>query len=98
MLDDNSPVFREENGECLTGRKLNKWLEELTSELSERGVKIKNHSFRAGVPSMMACLEYLDQEIMAAVRWQSKAFLAYAKLPRLERAKFAMELSTRKQE
>ena len=89
----NLPVFREKNGECFTGKKLSKCLEEISKELSAKGIKAKNHSFRAGVPTMMAKLGYTDKEIMAAGRWQSKAYLAYAKLPRLQRAKFALQLS-----
>ena len=87
------PVFREANGECFTGRKLSKCLEEISPELRMRGIIVKNHSFRAGVPSMMASLGYSDQDIMAAGRWTSQAFMAYAKLPRLKRAQFAVELS-----
>ena len=91
--EKNQPVFREENGECLSGRKLSKYLDEISKELSEKGIKVKNHSFRAGVPTMMATLGYSDKDIMAAGRWQSNAFMAYAKLPRLQRAKFAVELA-----
>ena len=64
-----------------------------STELRDRGINVKNHSFRAGVPTMMASLGYSDNDIMAAGRWQSKAFLAYTKLPRLQRAKFAVELA-----
>ena len=74
-------------------KKLSKCLEEISKELSARSIKVKNHGFRAGVPTMMAKLGYTDKEIMAAGRWQSKAYLAYAKLPRLQRAKFALQLS-----
>ena len=37
---------------------------------------------------------YSDESIMAAGRWQSKAFMAYTKMPRLHRAKFAANLVT----
>ena len=94
-VNNDKPVFRENNGECFSGKKLSKCLEEISVELSEKGIKVKNHSFRAGVPTMMATLGYADKDIMAAGRWQSNAFMAYAKLPRLQRAKFAAELSSK---
>ena len=47
--DDESPVFREENGECLTGKKLNDYLDDISVELKEKGILVGNHSFRAGV-------------------------------------------------
>lgn len=89
------PLFREENGECLTGRKMNNYLEKISVDLQDRGMRIKNHSLRAGVPTMMAALGYPDTEIKAAGKWQSQAFLTYRKMPRLHRAKFAAELSLR---
>ena len=90
-----SPVFREQSGECLTGKKLNLYLDEITLELRNMGIVVKNHSFRAGVATLMAVLGYPEADIMAAGRWQSKAFLAYTKLPRLHRAKFAATLASK---
>ena len=87
------PVFRECTGECLTGRKLNTYLEDISKELTAKGLNIKNHSFRAGVPTMMGSLGYSDSDMMAAGRWRSRAFMAYTKLPRLNRARFAVELA-----
>ena len=91
----NEPVFREKSGCCFTGKTLNKYLEEISPELKKQGIHVRNHSFRAGVPTMMATLGYPEKDIMAAGRWQSKAFMAYTKLPRLQRAKFAVDLSTK---
>ena len=70
------PVFREESGECLTGRKFNLYLEDISSELTMRGLVVKNHSFRSGVATLMASLGYPESDIMAAGRWQSNAFMA----------------------
>ena len=86
-------MFRECTGECLTRRKLNTYLEDISKELTAKGLNIKNHSFRAGVPTMMGSLGYSDSDMMAAGRWQSRAFMAYTKLPRLNRARFAVELA-----
>ena len=91
----DEPVFREKSGECFTGAKLNKCLDEISYELKCKGINVKNHSFRSGVPTMMAALGYSEDDIMAAGRWKSKAFMAYTKLPRLQRAKFAAELTKR---
>ena len=74
---------------------MNKYLDEISLELRELGINVKNHSFRAGVATLMAAHGYPEQDIMAAGRWKSGAFLAYAKLPRLHRAKFAATLSSK---
>ena len=92
-VSPNEPVFRDESGECFTGRKLNHCLDELSIELKLKGIHVKNHSFRSGVATLMASLGYSDQDIMAAGRWKSNAFMAYTKLPRLHRAKFAVLLA-----
>ena len=60
-VSDDEPVFRERNGECLTGKKLNSYLDEISLELKARGIIVKNHSFRAGVATLMAMLGYSDQ-------------------------------------
>ena len=93
--DDESPVFREENGECLTGKKLNDYLDEISVELKEKGILVRNHSFRAGVATLMAELGYPEKDIMVAGRSRSNAFMAYTKLPRLHRAKFSFEIVTK---
>ena len=93
--DEESPVFREESGECFTGKKLSLCLHEISEELRERGIQVKNHSFSAGVASLMAALGYKEDDIMASGRWKSDAFMAYTKLPRLHRAKFALNLAKR---
>ena len=75
--------------------KLSLCLHEISEELRERGIQVKNHSFRAGVASLMAALGYKEDDIMASGRWRSDAFMAYTKLPRLHRAKFALNLAKR---
>jgi hypothetical protein len=41
----------------------------------------------------MATVGYSDEEIKAAGRWSSEAFLAYVKRPRLTRIRIAKRLS-----
>ena len=95
-LDDNSkPAFREETGAPLTGRGFNTYLKTLLSPHLDYSIgSITAHSFRAGLPSMMGKLGYVDEEIMAVGRWSSRAFENYLKLPRTKRLAMAKHLGS----
>jgi hypothetical protein len=81
------PVFSFSNGKPLTGRKLNSFLKELLGPyLDYRQGSITTHSFRAGIPSEMAAAGFEDDDIKKQGRWSSRAFNAYTKLPRTQRA------------
>ena len=82
------PVFRQENGKCMTGNLFNKELKSLLSQhVNYDEKKYLSHSFRSGYASMMAAKGYSDEEIMRQGRWHSRAFLLYCKTGRSSRLK-----------
>ena len=92
--DKDKPLFRFDNGKCLTGRRFNEILKEMLSGvLPESKGLISSHSFRAGAASMMGVLGYSDEEVKAVGRWSSRSFLDYMKLPRSRRIEIAREWS-----
>jgi len=82
-VDPNSPVFCFESGICLTRRKLNEILVNLlTPYIGSEAKNITGHSFRAGIPAVLAkfpdiCSAY---DIMGWGRWKSEAYLLYTRL------------------
>ena len=54
-----------------------------------------SHSFRAGIPTLMARAGYSDSEIQRQGRWRSSAFLVYCKLGRASRWKDQLTLTQR---
>ena len=77
------PVFMMENGKLLTKGKFNETIRAiLSTKLGKRATKITGHSFRAGIPSMLAKFPELasDSHIMGWGRWCSKAYLSYTRL------------------
>ena len=92
--DKDKPLFRFNNGKCLTGRRFNEILKEMLSGvLPESKGLISSHSFRAGAASMMGVLGYSDEEVKAVGRWSSRSFLDYMKLPKSRRIEIAREWS-----
>lgn len=88
------PAFREESGKPLTGRNLNKILKEIFEPYFQYGEgKVRTHSFRAGVPSMLAAQGGEEQEIKMVGRWSSRAFEHYIKLDRTKRRPMAVAIS-----
>ena len=85
------PVFRLNSGECLTGKGMNRRLDNLTQGLEKLvpGGVVKSHSFRAGVASEMARRGHNSEDIKGVGRWSSEAYLAYVKLPQTRRAEMA---------
>ena len=50
---------------------------------------ISGHSFRAGIPSILGNLGFIDSDIKLVGRWSSNAFQTYLKLPRTRRLAMA---------
>lgn len=92
-VDPNRPLFRDSNGSCLTGSKLNVILKLVLGDLVDYSKgSITAHSFRSGLASLMAEKGMSDQEIQIMGRWSSRAFERYIKLPRTDRARTSMKL------
>ena len=90
------PLMTRSNGTLWSGRELNKLLVPLTKGISKPGGKrILSHSFRSGIPTLMARAGYSDGEIQRQGRWRSSAFLAYCKLGRAARWRDQLKLSKR---
>ena len=77
----NLPAFRLSSGKTLTpntfNAKLRSWL---NSYIDYSVCSISGHSFRAGIPSILATMGFPDKDIQAAGRWSSRAFELYCKL------------------
>jgi len=92
--ETNQPAFRWEEGSPLTTADLNN---QLTKWLKNYGLdRIRVHSFRCGLASMMATSGYSDEEIKAMGRWSSRAYENYIKLPRQARARVARKVAKKK--
>ena len=80
-------VFRLESGFMLTMPRLNNVLRNTMSMFFDNRHRFSCHSFRAGIPSMMASQPHLfnEQEIMVNARWNSDAFHAYTRLSGISR-------------
>ena len=84
------PCFRFSSGIPLTGKKFNAILHDLLKDhLNYEQGKITAHSFRRGLPTMMANLGFASHDIMALGRWSSEAYKNYIKLPRTKRLEMA---------
>ena len=91
---NNLPAFRDEEGANFTGRRFNGFLRSFTeTNLPNIEGSITSHSFRSGLATMLGTLGFSDEEIKATGRWSSKAFNAYLKLPRTQRAHMAREIA-----
>ena len=92
----NIPLMTKMDGSMFSGREFNKLLTQLTSNIKKPGGKrILSHSFRSGIPTLMARAGYQDHEIQRQGRWRSSAFLTYCKLGRASRWKDQLTLSKR---
>ena len=92
----NIPLMTKSDGSMFSGREFNKLLKRLTSNIKKPGGKrILSHSFRSGIPTLMARAGYQDHEIQRQGRWRSSAFLSYCKLGRASRWKDQLDLSKR---
>jgi len=89
------PMFSGEDEKPLTGKKLNEILKKLLSPHFDMKLgSFTTHSFRAGVPSMLAASGASEEEVKASGRWSSRAYEAYLKKPRTTRLKVARKVAT----
>ena len=92
----SDPWSLRNDGSLLTGRNFNALLKVVSSRRAvERGGVFLSHSFRSGIPSLMAAAGYPDSEIMRQGRWRSSAFLLYCKMGRSARLQDQLELANR---
>ena len=76
------PMFLHENGSIYTKSEFNEDLSSLLAtypELSTDRDKWSGHSFRAGLPTILAILGFSPEDIQKWGRWRSDAYLAYLK-------------------
>ena len=80
-------VFRLQSGSLLTMTILNKILRNVMSEFFDGNHSFSCHSFRAGVPALMASQPHLfkEEEIKVTGRWSSDAYLSYTRLSGISR-------------
>lgn len=92
-IDKEKVCFTDEWGVPLTGRRFNSILKSLLQpHIDYRIGQITSHSFRSGIPSLLASLGHDDDDIKTVGRWSSRAFEAYTKLPKTSRAAMALRL------
>jgi len=92
--EENQPAFRLQSGLALTARYMNNTLDELLKGYTDKRIKV--HSFRSGMASMMATLGFTDEQIKDMGRWSSRAYEDYIKTARSRRAKVAKKTAERK--
>lgn len=92
-LQKGLPLFRDQDGTPLTGRKINSWLKNRLEDLIDyKKGKFTAHSFRIGLATTMGTLGCSEEDIKEAGRWSSNAYEVYMKLPRLKRAGVAKKI------
>lgn len=92
-LQPNLPAFRLNSGKNLTPSLFNKKLKSwLTGVIDPSSCSVSGHSFRAGIPTILATMGYSNTDIKSVGRWSSRAFLLYTKLPRTKRVAMAQAL------
>jgi integrase len=93
-VQTGSPLFKLESGVPLTGRKLNNYLKILLEPYIDYNKgSITTHSFRAGIPSLLAAAGHETEDIKKVGRWSSNAVERYIKLERTKRASIAKKIS-----
>ena len=77
----NVPVFSFHSGKNLTKKQINLWLSSLLEDFVDSNHKITGHSFRAGIPSTLACFpdEFPNNVIKTWGMWESNSFKLYTK-------------------
>ena len=95
-LEENLPVFRQENGSLFTARDLNAILKIMLEEkVRYMEGYVASHSFRARLVSVMARLGYTEEEIKRQGRWRSDSYLAYVKMGRAARLTEQWEMASK---
>ena len=77
----NVPVFSFHSGKNLTKKQINLWLSSLLEDFVDSNHKITGHSFRAGIPSTLACYpdEFPNNIIKTWGMWESNSYKLYIK-------------------
>ena len=77
----NVPVFSFHSGKNLTKKQINLWLRSLLEDFVDSNHKITGHSFRAGIPSTLACYpdEFPNNVIKTWGMWESNSYKLYIK-------------------
>jgi len=91
----NRPVFMFSNGTLLTPQKFNDTIRQLLcNKMGPICKNITGHSFRAGIPSILAKFPELanDEHIMGWGRWCSKAYLGYTRLKLDQKLKMFLKI------
>lgn len=92
-LQHDLPAFRLLSGKNLTPALFNKKLKYWLTDFIDFSVcSVSGHSFRAGIPTILASMGYASSDIKSVGRWSSRAFLLYTKLPRTKRVAMAQAL------
>ena len=78
---DIKPVFSFSSGKNLTKNKINSWLANLLEDFVDSNHKITGHSFRAGIPSTLACFpdDYSVKIVKEWGMWESDSYALYTK-------------------
>ena len=83
----DKPVFSFLSGKHLTKNQINNWLAQLLNDFTDPHHKITGHSFRAGIPSCLAC--FPDRDTVDSIKewgqWYSDSYTSYAKHEREKR-------------
>lgn len=88
------PLFRDDDGTPLTGRKFNTHLRSLLCKVFDyKKEKITSHSFRGGLASLLAASGVSIAELKQAGRWNSRSWEHYVKVPRAQRALLAEKVA-----
>jgi hypothetical protein len=76
MWDPSLPVFRKDNGECLTKKEL---LDSVNCVLRTFGKKIGGKSFRSGLPSELENfpVQFCESHLKALGRWKGSSYQTY---------------------
>jgi hypothetical protein len=86
--DESLPVFRFLSGKNLTCSVMNKTLADLLPDFCSPGLdSVTCHSFRAGIPSILAMFPDLvtSDQIKGWGRWQSDCYMLYTRLSLVEK-------------
>ena len=85
-----SPVFQFRTGLLLTRRTVNSMIPQLLHKhLGQAASELSGHSFRAGIPAVLACHPDVasSSDIMGWGRWKSEAYLSYTRLKHEQKRK-----------
>lgn len=92
-LSPRLPAFTDLDSKPMTKSRFAKIMRGLLAlSLGDIAKKFSCHSFRAGIPSLLANRGFSDDEIKTVGRWSSRAWKCYSKLPRVTRMRMAKKV------